>query len=172
MRVASLFAHSPSHVFVIFHVFNLPKSFYMSAFTSWLPQTHPTSQWSLPVSDLIVCKNPTDDRKRFGSLIMMIFGLTYFLFWKVEVEAGKKVLVSTWAVASPCWTVLRGGPHVLWPCPNSAGPPPGVLEVVAAPAQPEEGEAGTEVSIFCQLLFHSLVILPSSFVGFLFLHIP
>lgn len=92
-------------------------------------------------------------------VIMFNFGLM-FVSWKVEVEAGKTVLVHTWGLASLWWRVLRGGPRVLWPCPNSAGPPSGVLEVEAGPAQPEEGEEVTEVTIFCSYFDIHLPLFP------------
>ena len=47
--------------------------------------------------------------------------------------------------------MLRGAPRVPGPCPNSAGPPLGGLEVEVEPAQPEVAEEVTEVTVFCQL---------------------
>lgn len=66
---------------------------------------------------------------------------------KVEVEAGKTVPVLTWGQESLWWKVLKGGPHVRWPSPNSAGPPLGDLEVEVGPAQLEVAEEVTEVTV-------------------------
>lgn len=74
-----------------------------------------------------------------------------FVSLKVEVEAGKTVPVLTWKRGSLWWRALRGGPRVLWPCPSSAGPPLGVLEVEVGPAQPEAAAEVTEVTVFCEL---------------------
>lgn len=102
------------------------------------------------------------------SCLYSMFSVTFLFVLKVEVVAGKTVLILTWGQESLWGRVLRGAPHVPWPCPSSAGQPLGVLEVAVGPAQLEVVEVVIKVTVFCPVPLNCSV-LPNVFSFFSFL---